>query len=336
MQANYRGTNHIGKLGVEQSYERELHGATGFEEVETSAGGRAVRRIKSHAAMPGNTAGDVDRHPAAGAGREAVRRPPRCARGDGPAHRRGAGLREQAHLRPQPVRRRHRCRILARAQRVDRQAAAQPGPARHLPAGLDLQALHGAWRRSAPASARRHQSSTTAAPSSSATTPSAATATAVSAPVDMYRSIVKSSNVYYYTLANDLGVDTDPRPAWSRSASAEKTGIDIKGEVTGTAALDRGGSAGRTSAPEQQKWYAGETISLGIGQGYNNFTMLQMASATATAGRRWPALQAAVWCARSRTSSTGERKRVAARRRCRRCHWKPRARGWSSPGACTA
>jgi penicillin-binding protein 2 len=42
--------------------------------------------------------------------------------------------------------------------------------------------------------------------------------------------------------------------------------------------------------PEQQKWYAGETISLGIGQGYNNFTMLQMASATATlvsGGRRF-------------------------------------------------
>ena len=33
---------------------------------------------------------------------------------------------------------------------------------------------------------------------------------------------------------------------------------------------------------DQQKWYAGETISLGIGQGYNNFTMLQLASATAT------------------------------------------------------
>ena len=33
--------------------------------------------------------------------------------------------------------------------------------------------------------------------------------------------------------------------------------------------------------PEQQKWYAGETISLGIGQGYNNFTMLQLAQATA-------------------------------------------------------
>jgi penicillin-binding protein 2 len=34
--------------------------------------------------------------------------------------------------------------------------------------------------------------------------------------------------------------------------------------------------------PEQKKWYAGETISLGIGQGYNSFTMLQLAQATAT------------------------------------------------------
>jgi penicillin-binding protein 2 len=43
-QANYKGTEVIGKLGLEQRYERELHGTTGFEEVETTAGGRAVRR----------------------------------------------------------------------------------------------------------------------------------------------------------------------------------------------------------------------------------------------------------------------------------------------------
>ncbi|HYR25587.1 MAG TPA: penicillin-binding protein 2, partial [Aquabacterium sp.] len=54
-QANYRGTEYIGKLGIEQSYERELHGITGFEEVETSAGGRAVRRLRSNPATPGNT-----------------------------------------------------------------------------------------------------------------------------------------------------------------------------------------------------------------------------------------------------------------------------------------
>ena len=53
--ANYRGTDYIGKLGVEQSYEKELHGITGVEQVETSAGGRAVRKLASSPATPGNT-----------------------------------------------------------------------------------------------------------------------------------------------------------------------------------------------------------------------------------------------------------------------------------------
>src|SRR6266571_4158423 len=41
--ANYKGTDHTGKTGLEQSYERELHGTTGFEQVETDAAGRIVR-----------------------------------------------------------------------------------------------------------------------------------------------------------------------------------------------------------------------------------------------------------------------------------------------------
>jgi penicillin-binding protein 2 len=53
-QANYRGTEYIGKLGVEQSYERQLHGITGVEHIETSAGGRAVRKLASNPATPGN------------------------------------------------------------------------------------------------------------------------------------------------------------------------------------------------------------------------------------------------------------------------------------------
>ena len=43
--ANYKGSDYIGKIGVELSYERELHGKTGFEEVEVDAGGRAVRTL---------------------------------------------------------------------------------------------------------------------------------------------------------------------------------------------------------------------------------------------------------------------------------------------------
>src|SRR5690606_39260016 len=54
-QANYRGTEYIGKLGVEQSFEKQLHGIAGMEQVETSAGGRAVRKLASSPATPGNT-----------------------------------------------------------------------------------------------------------------------------------------------------------------------------------------------------------------------------------------------------------------------------------------
>ena len=54
-EANYRGTDYIGKLGVEQSFERQLHGTTGVEQMETSAGGHAVRRLASSPATPGQT-----------------------------------------------------------------------------------------------------------------------------------------------------------------------------------------------------------------------------------------------------------------------------------------
>ena len=53
--SNYRGTEYIGKLGVEQSFEAQLHGITGIEQVETSAGGRAMRKLTSAPATPGNT-----------------------------------------------------------------------------------------------------------------------------------------------------------------------------------------------------------------------------------------------------------------------------------------
>jgi penicillin-binding protein 2 len=54
-ESNYRGTDYMGKLGVEQSFEKKLHGITGVEDLETSAGGRAVRKLASSPATPGDT-----------------------------------------------------------------------------------------------------------------------------------------------------------------------------------------------------------------------------------------------------------------------------------------
>jgi penicillin-binding protein 2 len=96
----------------------------------------------------------------------------------------------------------------------------------------------------------------------------------------MASSIVKSSNVYYYSLANEMGVDTIHdfmRPL----GFGDFTGIDINGEVRGVLP-SQAWKRNYYKRPEQKKWFAGETISLGIGQGYNSFTMLQLAQATAT------------------------------------------------------
>jgi penicillin-binding protein 2 len=60
-----------------------------------------------------------------------------------------------------------------------------------------------------------------------------------------------------------------------------RTGIDLEGEVTGVLPSTEWKKRAYRK-PEQQRWYAGETISLGIGQGYNNFTMVQLANALAT------------------------------------------------------
>ena len=54
LEANYRGTDYIGKVGLEQSYETNLHGTTGVEEVEVDAGGRAVRTLSRTAPVSGN------------------------------------------------------------------------------------------------------------------------------------------------------------------------------------------------------------------------------------------------------------------------------------------
>ena len=52
--SNYKGSDHIGKSGIEQSYESALHGTTGFQQVEIDADGRAVRILSSKAPIPGN------------------------------------------------------------------------------------------------------------------------------------------------------------------------------------------------------------------------------------------------------------------------------------------
>jgi penicillin-binding protein 2 len=98
--------------------------------------------------------------------------------------------------------------------------------------------------------------------------------------VNLHTSIVKSSDVYYYKLADDLGVDAihDFMKPWG---FGQITGIDMDGEQIGILP-----STDWKKRRLKQKWYPGETISIGIGQGYNSFTLLQLAHATAILANR--------------------------------------------------
>lgn len=277
-EANYRGTNHIGKLGLEQSYERELHGVAGYEEVETSAGGRAVRRIKSSPPTPGNSLVlSLD-----------IRLQALVEQLFG--QRRGALV----AIDPRNG------EILAFVSKptfdpnlfvdgIDSESW------RMLNESIDKPLLNRALRGTYPPGSTYKPFMAMAALGSGKRSPTDITYDSGNyqfgnhtfrshgdglGPVDMARSIIKSSNVYYYALANDMGVDAIHDQLLPFSFGRE-TGIDIKGEVTG----DLPSTAWKREKfknPQQQRWYAGETISLGIGQGYNNFTMLQLANATAT------------------------------------------------------
>lgn len=97
--------------------------------------------------------------------------------------------------------------------------------------------------------------------------------------VDMEKSIVESCDTYYYQLAKDMGVNM-MHDFMKPLGFGQITGIDLEGEARGILpSTDWKKTAFKK--PEQQKWFEGETISLGIGQGYNSFTILQLAHALA-------------------------------------------------------
>jgi penicillin-binding protein 2 len=278
-QANYKGTEYIGKLGLEQAYEDDLHGVTGFEEVETSAGGRAVRRLNSHGATPGNTL------------------------------RLSVDIKLQALVEEMFGERRGA--LVAIDPRSGEVLALVSKPSfdpnlfvdgidvenwRDLNESIEKPLLNRALRGTYPPGSTFKPFMAIAALNSGKRGPNTVIFDGGTfqfgnhvfrshgdkglGPVDMTRSIVKSSNVYYYSLANELGVDLMYEQLLPLGFG-RKTGIDIDGEVTGLLPSTEWKRRAYRK-PEMQRWYAGETISLGIGQGYNNFTALQMAYATAT------------------------------------------------------
>jgi penicillin-binding protein 2 len=91
--------------------------------------------------------------------------------------------------------------------------------------------------------------------------------------VDIEHGIEWSCDTFYYTLAEKLGIDTIAKYA-TEVGIGQKTGIDLPDEATGTMP-----SSAWKMKTQHEKWYAGETISVGIGQGSVQVTPLQLARA---------------------------------------------------------
>jgi penicillin-binding protein 2 len=94
--------------------------------------------------------------------------------------------------------------------------------------------------------------------------------------VDLHKAIVVSCDTYFYGLAQELGIDAI-HDFMSQLGFGRETGIDVDGEAGGLLP-----SQEWKQRRFQQKWFAGDTISVGIGQGYNLATPMQLAIATAT------------------------------------------------------
>lgn len=276
---NYRGTEYIGKLGIEQSYESELHGITGVEQVETSAGGRAVRKLASTPSTPGNTvilSIDIKLQ-------KLIE--------DIYGQRRGALVAmdpksgEVLAFVSKPT---FDSNLFVEGIDQENWQALNESP--------DKPLLNRALRGTYPPGSTYKPFMALGALTTGARSPT----TLINDPgffmfgghrfgspenekggiMDMRRAIVESSNVYFYTLANEMGVDAI-HDFMKPLGFGQITGIDILGEVTGVLP-SQDWKRSYYKRPEQKKWYAGETISLGIGQGYNNFTMLQIAQALST------------------------------------------------------
>ena len=277
-EANYRGSQHIGKAGLELFYEADLHGSTGIEQVEVNAGGRAVRALSRTPPTPGNDLEltlDIE-----------LQRVAESAFGE----RRGA--------------------LVAIEPATGGLLALVSTPTFDPNLFVDGISTQD-WKalNDSPDHPLLNRAIYSAYPPGSTFKPFMALAgletgkrTAKQAisdigyfnlgnhrfmddkvgghgMVDLHKSIVVSCNTYYYQLANDLGIDNIAR-FMGQLGFGSRTGVDLPGEAAGVLPSPEW-KRQRFRRPEQQQWYAGETISVGIGQGYNAYTPLQLATALA-------------------------------------------------------
>lgn len=275
--ANYLGSEYIGKTGIEQYYEKGLHGVTGFEQVEVDAGGRAVRRVSRTAPESGkNLTLTLD----AGLQEVAVQ-----AFGDfrgalvaiDPANGEVLAYVSKPGYDPNLF-----------IDGIDSESWDALNNSPDVP--LNNRALRGQYPMGStikPFMALTGLHFAARPPDFSISDPGYYTLPGSRhqyrdwkvgghGRVDLFKSIVVSCDTYYYGLATELGIDR-MHDYLGQFGFGKKTGIDLEGETAGLLP-----STEWKMQRHQQIWYPGDTVSAGIGQGYQLATPLQMAHVTAT------------------------------------------------------
>ena len=277
LEANYRGSDYIGKTGLEQSYETELHGTTGMEQVEMDANGRAVRMLSSNAPLSGNTlvlsidvklqeiaeqafgnfrGALVAIDPKNGDVLAFVSKPGY----DPNPFIDGIDTQSWDELNNSPD-----VPLNNRALRGQYPPGSTVKPFMAL-AGLNFntrtaeQTINDSGAYYLQGSSRQYRDWLKGGHGS----------------VNMFKSIVVSCDTYYYGLAIELGIDRIFN-YMSGFGFGKKTGIDLEGETSGLQP-----SQEWKKKRYGQIWYPGDTVSVGIGQGYTLVTPMQLAFATAT------------------------------------------------------
>jgi penicillin-binding protein 2 len=317
--SNYAGSSHIGKIGVEKTYESALHGEVGLEQVEVNAAGRRVRTLTQTPPEPGvdihlhldiglqevatrafgeNIGAAVAIDPQTGGVLAFVSQPGYDPNEfvEGISSKNYKAL-QQNDSRP----------LYNRALRGQYPPGSTVKPFMGL-AGLELQAIQfdsttycpGFYQL--PGNTHRYRDWKKSG----------------HGPMDIESAIVQSCDVFFYKLAHDLGVDKLNQYLGQFGFGA-RTEIDLTGESSGLLP-----SRAWKRRARRQPWYPGETLIMGIGQGYFLSTPLQLAAATAAIANNGTFLEPRV-VDHLRSRETGEINPIPVRARPiqieRPAHW---------------
>jgi penicillin-binding protein 2 len=284
--SNYSGTTHVGKTGVEKSYESILHGTVGYQHEETNARGRVLRVLQRIPPKPGSNIYltiDMDLQMVAESSLEGKRGAlvainPKTGEVlamvsvpgvDPNLFVNGISSKQYKELQDdldQPL--------------FNRALTGQYPPGSTIKPFMALAGLE--YKEVTPETQVLCQGS-------------------YSLPGDNHRyrdwkrqghgvtnvnsAIVHSCDVYFYQLAHDLGIDRIHKYL-NYFGFGRKTGIDLPGELSGLLP-----SRAWKRAARHEVWYPGETLISGIGQGYNLMTPMQLAEATAILANRGTIVQ---------------------------------------------